>query len=253
MSKNPKRRRSPRRSGTGDRKKTEWAPTEQERVVLEEYLARNQSDPKLAPSVQITNGEVALDHPKKGVGAALLARAFGVKDLNTALGLVNQLVGASQRNGGPDESSINFMVSIIESIKPRDEVEAMLVAQMVAVHVAIMTFARRLAGVENIPQQDSAERAFNKLTRTFTTQLEALKRYRSGGEQKVTVQHIDVRGGQAIVGDVSQADRTATAPPAQHTAPALAQSKQTPMPILNEDTRSALNEDARLAVPVKEK
>jgi hypothetical protein len=29
-----------------------------------------------------------------------------------------------------------------------------------------MTFARRLANVENIPQQDSAERAFNKLTRT---------------------------------------------------------------------------------------
>ena len=47
----------------------------------------------------------------------------------------------------------------------------------------------RLAIVQNISQQHSTERAFNKLTRTFATQMEALKRYRIGGEQKVTVQH----------------------------------------------------------------
>src|SRR5260370_1156340 len=37
---------------------------------------------------------------------------------------------------------------------------------------------------------DSAERAFNKLSQTFAVQVEALKRYRTGGEQKVTVQHV---------------------------------------------------------------
>ena len=47
----------------------------------------------------------------------------------------------------------------------------------------------RLAIVQNISQQHSTERAFNKLTRTFATQMEALKRYRIGGEQKVTVLH----------------------------------------------------------------
>jgi hypothetical protein len=47
----------------------------------------------------------------------------------------------------------------------------------------------RLAIVQIIPQQHSTERAFNELTRTFATQMEALKRYRIGGEQKVTVQH----------------------------------------------------------------
>jgi hypothetical protein len=34
-----------------------------------------------------------------------------------------------------------------------------------------------------IPQQDSAERAFSKLARTFAAQVETLKRYRGGGEQ----------------------------------------------------------------------
>jgi hypothetical protein len=49
---------------------------------------------------------------------------------------------------------------------------------------ASMTFARRLAQVDNIPQQDSAERAFNKLTRTFAAQMSALKEYRSKGRAK---------------------------------------------------------------------
>ena len=79
----------------------------------------------------------------------------------------------------------------------------MLATQM-ALHLATITFARRLAHVENIPQQDSAERAFNKLARTFAGQVEALKRYRTGGEQRVTVEHVTVNaGGQAIVGAVS--------------------------------------------------
>jgi hypothetical protein len=79
----------------------------------------------------------------------------------------------------------------------------MLAAQMAAVHNATMTFARRLNHVDNIQQQDSAERAFNRLGRTFTTQMEALKRYRTSGQQKMTVEHVHVHeGGQAIVGNV---------------------------------------------------
>jgi hypothetical protein len=63
----------------------------------------------------------------------------------------------------------------------------------------------RLANGDTIQQQDSAERALNKLSRTFATQMEALKRYRAGDQQKVTVEHVDVHeGGQAIVGHVEQ-------------------------------------------------
>jgi hypothetical protein len=62
---------------------------------------------------------------------------------------------------------------VIKGIKPRDEVEAMLAAQMAAIHSTIMTFTRRLAHVNNLPQQDSAERTLNKLARTFATQMES--------------------------------------------------------------------------------
>ncbi len=107
-----------------------------------------------------------------------------------------------------DESGLNFMLSVVKGIEPKDQVESMLAAQMAAVHMATMTFARRLNHVETLPQQDSAERAFNKLARTFASQVEALKRYRTGGEQKVTVEHVTVNeGGQAIVGNVSPGGR----------------------------------------------
>lgn len=53
----------------------------------------------------------------------------------------------------------------------------------------------RLDHVDNIPQQDSAERAFNKLARTYAAQVAALKRYRTGGEQTVRVEHVPVKAG----------------------------------------------------------
>jgi hypothetical protein len=130
-------------------------------------------------------------------------RAMGTTDRDFFDGLMLQLVNASQGKG-PSDNAVDFMLAVIKGVEPRDQIEAMLAAQMAAVHMASMTFARRLAHVDNIPQQDSAERAFNKLTRTFAAQVEALKRYRSGGEQKVIVQHVHVaEGGQAIVGNVS--------------------------------------------------
>jgi hypothetical protein len=65
---------------------------------------------------------------------------------------------------------------------------------MAAIHQATMKAAGVLNRVETIPQQDSASNMLNKLARTFAAQLEALKRYRSSGEQRVRVthQHVNV-------------------------------------------------------------
>jgi hypothetical protein len=77
------------------------------------------------------------------------------------------------------------MVFVMKGVHPRDQLETMLAAQMAAVHMLTMDFARRLNNVDNIPRQDSAERAFNKLARTFAAQVEALKRYRTGGSKRL--------------------------------------------------------------------
>ena len=49
----------------------------------------------------------------------------------------------------------------------------------------------------------TCQSAGDPLARTFTTQMEALNRYRGKGQQKMTVEHVHVhKGGQAIVGAV---------------------------------------------------
>ena len=63
--------------------------------------------------------------------------------------------------------------------------------------------AQRLAYLQNLPQQDAAERALNKTVRTFAAQMNTLKQYRSKGKQVVPVERATVQdGGQAIVGNV---------------------------------------------------
>jgi hypothetical protein len=146
-----------------------------------------------------------LDHPDASIGSALLMEAIGTVDFNFLQGIFKQLVQTVSNGQEVDEVLVNFMLSVIKGIEPRDQIESMLAAQMAAVHLATMKFARQLTNhIDTILQQDSAERVFNKLTRTFVSQMEALKRYRAGGEQKITVQHVSVSdGGQAIVGNVT--------------------------------------------------
>ena len=152
----------------------------------------------------------SLDHPNKLVGRGVLREALGTADSDFCDGIINQLIRAASHDGKVNERELNFMLSVIKGIRPKDELEAMLGAQMMAaVHVTSMKLAnRQISDSETLQQQDSAERAFNKLTRTFIMLVEALKRHRTGGEQKVTVQHVSVsEGGQAIVGNVTQTSR----------------------------------------------
>jgi hypothetical protein len=101
------------------------------------------------------------------------------------------------------EQEMAFMLALVRGIGPKDETEALLAAQMAAIHKATMAAAWRLGGSQSILEQDSASNALNKLARTFAIQVEALKKYRSGGEQTIKVQHVTVNdGGQAIVGNV---------------------------------------------------
>ena len=65
------------------------------------------------------------------------------------------------------DDEVNFMLSVVKGLEPRDQVEAMMAAQMAAVHMQTVAFVRKLVDAEYIDQQDSAERAFNKLARNF--------------------------------------------------------------------------------------
>ena len=79
----------------------------------------------------------------------------------------------------------------------------MLAVQMAATHVATIRGGRWMAPSDNLPQVQAHCTGFNKLARTFAFQVEAMRKHRTEGEQRVTVQHVTVAdGGQAIVGNV---------------------------------------------------
>jgi hypothetical protein len=190
-----------------------YEPTLHERAAAKACFARKQKtlpSPRMKVSTKGGVATISPDHPEAGIGHLLLMETLGTTDPDFIDGLLVQLANAATKGRVVDERGLNFMLAVVTGIEPKDQVEAMLAAQMAAVHNATMTLARRLAHVDNIPQQDSAERAFNKLARTFAAQVSALKEYRSKGEQKMIVQHVNVSdGGQAVIGTVNSSRREA--------------------------------------------
>jgi hypothetical protein len=95
-------------------------------------------------------------------------------------------------------------VAALVGIGPKDELEGMMAAQLLAAHNAAMECYRRAMLPEQTfeGRQESLNQA-NKLSRSYTALLEALNRHRGKGQQKVTVEHVHVHsGGQAVVGVV---------------------------------------------------
>ena len=145
-------------------------------------------------------GEVAIT-PAQGQAIS------GSSNLSLCEGLINQLIGTipGLTRDEYGEHRAHAALAMMEEIGPRDGLEGMLAAQMIAIHNLALECARRAALPNQTLDSMSAEVSrVAKLTRTFTAQMEALQRYRTGGRQKIVVQHVNVEsGGQAVVGDVS--------------------------------------------------
>ncbi len=200
----PRRKRQNKSKGVAE----PYEPTRQEVVAAETFDQRAEAKappPSLNVDVFGNNAKISVDHPCAETGATLLLNALGTTNTNFADGLIKQLSSIVTDGHDVATGDINFIVAVIGDIEPRDQMEAMLAAQMAAVHMATMTFAARLTSSERLYQVDAAQKALSKLARTFTTQMEALNRYRGKGQQKMTVEHVHVHeGGQAIVGNVTK-------------------------------------------------
>ena len=151
--------------------------------------------------------KLKVDHPDTTAGYQMISDAIGSGDMTFTLGLLlDASMVATNSDGTPKIERVNYALSIVKGIKPRDQVEAMLAMQMAAIHMAATATAGYLGASKSVKNIDLHERGLNKLTRTFTTQMEALKRYRSkGGNQRIVVERVNVsEGGQAIVGNVDR-------------------------------------------------
>lgn len=166
-------------------------------------------------------------------------RTFGTKSPDFFYGLLQQIVNAGSKGTYPDEQGIKFILGFITGNQPRDEMEATLLAQIGACQVATMRMANRLAHAETLQEQDSAERAFNKLARTSAALVETFQRYRAASEHKVIVQHVSVNdGGQAIVGNVTPPARRMALKKGERVTPALAEARRTAIQVADRSQRT---------------
>src|SRR5205085_1598417 len=80
-------------------------------------------------------------------------------------------------------------VAALIGIGPRDELEAMIAAQLLAAHNATMKCYRRAMLFEQTfeGRRENLSQA-NKLSRTYAALLDALNRHRGKGQQEVTVE-----------------------------------------------------------------
>jgi hypothetical protein len=113
---------------------TPYKPTPRDREAMAAYFARKDAR-KPSPRMTVTNkkgvAELAVAHPRPEIGQALLMEALGIGDLDFWDGLVRQLAVVGGQ--GTLERDLNFMLAMVKGIEPRDQIEAMLAAQMAAV------------------------------------------------------------------------------------------------------------------------
>jgi hypothetical protein len=220
MSKSDKKSRAITKKGVNNKDCKELARpqqeyTQEEQRLIDDYLTRSKKKP-LKHKARSKKGNIQTLEPEDDRSLALpkMTEALGSADYGLQMFLLNQVVqtfkDCQSSTGFCDDGKIvelcDNAMAILQGIKPQNEIEGMLAVQMVGVHNLAMD-AMRLAMISDQHPQ-ARDRNTNRATmllRTFAAQIEALKKYRTGGQQKMIIEHVHIhKGAQAIVGSVTQ-------------------------------------------------
>ena len=162
-------------------------------------MSINKPDPAPTPTAGVAIDPAELKGELKNIG--------GSKSDHWNELLVKQAVQAlwvQNSDAETRDQQLSATVVALAGIRPQDEVEGMMAAQLIATHNAAMECYRRaMIGEQTFEGRRENLNQANKLSRTYATLIEALSRHRGKGQQKVTVEHVHVHsGGQAVVGVV---------------------------------------------------
>ena len=151
------------------------------------------------------SAEPAVHDPAKLPGRLKLIGGSMSDDWNNII--ANQVVSALWLQNSDAEQVKEQRYAAVDAlvgIAPRDELEGMIAAQLVACHNASMECYRRaMIGEQTFEGRRENLSQANKLSRTYAALLDALNGHRGKGLQKVTVEHVHVHSGaQAVVGTV---------------------------------------------------
>ena len=129
-----------------------------------------------------------------------LAETFGTTANSVIDCFMDQLIELSDGQR-PDQTMLNAAISIIGSYKPKTEGEAMLAAQMVAVHMLTMKAAAYANSTSRWGVPEREAKLVFRGARTFAEQTDTMARLKGRkGEQHIHVHYEDKR--QIVDGDV---------------------------------------------------
>ena len=199
-------------------------PNPVERAEIEKARKRTKARaPRIAIHIEDRGtGAPALypDHSDEEGHRYRLADAFGTRSMQFVHSMLRGLGNATGDHSlnldfspaSPDQLAFNAALAVIDGVRPKDEIEAMLAAHMAVTNIVLLELVARTRGAvaghryegNGIKRLDVLGNLTTKFMRTYTMQVEALARKRRKGEQKISVKHVHVyAGGQAVVGNVS--------------------------------------------------
>ncbi len=201
-------KKKPAEKDTKDLAQKEY--TDEEKARLAKHKERKKVMPVKFKAVE--GNSVAVQDLDDPLIAVKMFEALGTADFDLQAHLLEQITrtfkGVASENDQDKEAyvvALNRAMAILSGIQPQDELEAMLATQMIGVHNMAMNYMGKATRTDRVDFMSTYMNGATKSLRTFVAQMEALKKYRSGGQQKIVVEHVNVsEGGQAIVGVVNQ-------------------------------------------------
>ena len=197
-----------------DIQKRELTPEEQQQLDRYRQRKKNQANKLKIRKGNTGENQLNVEHVNSDdpLFETRYSESYGTVDSDVQFHLLNQMVqsfnGILSSGEIDKEKSIqacNTALAILHGIQPQDELEGLLAVQMVGTHNMAMDCMGKATRTDRVDFMNTYMNGATKMLRTFAAQMEALTKYRTGGQQKMTVEHVHVNeGGQAIVGTVNQ-------------------------------------------------
>lgn len=187
----PARRRRARKRPEPSEELRDWEKGGQQRVLARPYPPGIMLEPAGFDKEHWTG-----PHSDPDLWALQLADAFGTRSRAVIATFLGQLEALCEQNHWDDatkqwrldENQFSTALAIVNSVKPRNEMEAAFAAQMVATHWLTMKLTARALKYEHDTRTATAA---GKLAQTFTLQIEALQSLR--GRKRTARQSIRVK------------------------------------------------------------
>lgn len=132
-----------------------------------------------------------------------IEKSYGTSNLASVSVLGAQVVNALGGKKVVDPATHHAILEMLKSMGPKTSHEGMLAVQMVSTHFLAMDCISRTRDPNSIEVVETLNKMTNRLMSLFLKQSEALRKLKNGGEQRIIIEKIEVKGGgQAVVGVV---------------------------------------------------